>query len=188
MDAVGETKGVAWSEHGCEIINISARVEKHFRPQICIVDSYVSEDFLDALTISVGILKNLYKINMNRNQKITLTCSSLVAGKSMGLPLFMALHSALTKNPLSNRVVMCGEITHKGEILPVGRIKEKISYVKDNHEGWYQAAIVPTRNIKQVMELGTKGLSGVRIFPASRVNSAVMVFDELAQYRTPTFQ
>jgi ATP-dependent Lon protease len=71
-------------------------------------------------------------------------------GPSAGVTMFTALASMLTGKPIRNDVAMTGEITLRGNVLPVGGIKEKLLAA---HRAGIKRVIIPERNAKDLIEL-----------------------------------
>ncbi len=76
-------------------------------------------------------------------------------GPSAGVTIFTALTSLLTERPVRSDVAMTGEVTLRGDILPVGGVKEKVLAA---HRGGVHRVILPAQNEHDLRDLpeGTK--------------------------------
>jgi ATP-dependent Lon protease len=71
-------------------------------------------------------------------------------GPSAGISMCTALVSVLTNIPVRSNYAMTGEITLRGEVLPVGGIKEKLLAA---HRGGIKNVIIPAENVKDLKEI-----------------------------------
>jgi ATP-dependent Lon protease len=81
-------------------------------------------------------------------------------GPSAGITLAVALISALTATPVSHTVAMSGEITLRGQVLPVGGVKEKILAAK---RAGVQCVVLPHGNHQDVADIPPKLRRGLRL-------------------------
>ncbi len=80
-------------------------------------------------------------------------------GPSAGMALLTAILSALTNRPINARYAMTGELNLRGEVLPIGGVKEKVLAAKRN---MMSHIILPLKNKKDIMGL-EESLSGIDI-------------------------
>src|SRR3977135_1478994 len=71
-------------------------------------------------------------------------------GPSAGIGMCAALVSALTKIPARSRVAMTGESALRGEVLPIGGLKEKLLAA---HRGGLETVLIPSDNEKDLAEI-----------------------------------
>jgi ATP-dependent Lon protease len=71
-------------------------------------------------------------------------------GPSAGIGMCTALVSALTKIPVRSDVAMTGEITLRGEVLPIGGLKEKLLAAG---RGGIKTVLIPEENVKDLAEI-----------------------------------
>jgi ATP-dependent Lon protease len=100
-------------------------------------------------------------------------------GPSAGIGMCTALVSALTKIPVRSDVAMTGEITLRGEVLPIGGLKEKLLAA---HRGGIKSVLIPDENVKDLAEIpdNIKGRLGIK--PVKWIDEVL----QLALVRQPT--
>lgn len=91
-------------------------------------------------------------------------------GPSAGVAMFVALISLLTGRPVRSDVAMTGEITLRGQILPVGGIKEK---VLAGRRAGIKTIILPKRNEKDLEELSDHVKEGLEFKFVQRMDEVV---------------
>ena len=91
-------------------------------------------------------------------------------GPSAGITLSMALLSALTGKPASNNVAMTGEITLRGNVLPIGGLTEKLLAAKRNK---IKTVLIPFENKIDLKEMQPEVKEGLRIVPIKLIEDAI---------------
>jgi len=103
-------------------------------------------------------------------------------GPSAGVALLSALISIYTQRRVRNNVAMTGEITLRGLILPVGGIKEKVLAAK---RAGIKKVFLPVRNQKDIEEIQSSALRGVKIEYTKRMNEIIDLVLEKRPVKNP---
>ena len=100
-------------------------------------------------------------------------------GPSAGVTMFVAMASLLTGKPIRNDVAMTGEITLRGQVLPVGGIKEKFLAA---HRAGIKRVLLPERNEKDVIEIPDEPRNDIEIFHVKRMDEVLpLVLTEMPE-------
>ncbi len=91
-------------------------------------------------------------------------------GPSAGITMALAMYSALMNRPVSGRIAMTGEVTLKGNVLPIGGLKEKLLAAKN---AGMKKVLVPLENRKHVEELETEITDGLEICYVSHMSEVI---------------
>ena len=83
-----------------------------------------------------------------------------------------ALVSALTKIPVRSDVAMTGEITLRGEVLPIGGLKEKLLAA---HRGGIETVLIPIDNEKDLVEIPDNIKGKLEIKPVKWIDEVLTV-------------
>jgi len=93
-------------------------------------------------------------------------------GPSAGITLAVALISALTATPVCHTVAMSGEITLRGQVLPVGGVKEKMLAAK---RAGVQCVVLPEGNRQDVTDIPPNLRRGLRFVFARTMDEVLAV-------------
>src|SRR4029078_10712019 len=99
-------------------------------------------------------------------------------GPSAGIGICTALVSVFTKIPVRADVAMTGEITLRGEVLPIGGLKEKLLAA---HRGGIRIVIIPEKNRRDLKEIPKNIKHGLEIHPVRWIDEVL----QLALQRLP---
>jgi ATP-dependent Lon protease len=93
-------------------------------------------------------------------------------GPSAGIGMCTAIISALTKIPVRANVAMTGEITLRGEVLPIGGLKEKLLAA---HRGGITTVLIPAENEKDLVEIPENIKQNLDIRPVHWIDEVLAV-------------
>jgi ATP-dependent Lon protease len=93
-------------------------------------------------------------------------------GPSAGVGMCTALVSALTDIPVRADVAMTGEITLRGEVLPIGGLKEKLLAA---HRGGISVVLIPEENRKDLAEIPKNVKDKLDIRPVRWIDEVLQV-------------
>ena len=91
-------------------------------------------------------------------------------GPSAGVTLASALVSACTGRPVNRRIAMTGEITLRGDVLPVGGIKEKVLAA---HRGQVYTVMLPRPNKKDLGEVPKQLRQDIKVILVDKVTDVL---------------
>ncbi|SPU49818.1 endopeptidase La [Bordetella trematum] len=99
-------------------------------------------------------------------------------GPSAGIAITTAMVSALSRIPVRADVAMTGEITLRGEVLPIGGLKEKLLAA---HRGGIKTVLIPEENVKDLAEIPDNVKNCLEIVPVRWIDKVL----EIALERLP---
>ena len=91
-------------------------------------------------------------------------------GPSAGIAMTLAMVSAFTKIPVRADVAMTGEITLRGEVLPIGGLKEKLLAAL---RGGIKHVLIPKDNVKDLEEIPENVKTGLTIHPVKWIDEVL---------------
>lgn len=153
---VGQVTGLAWTEVGGELLTIESALLPG-KGKLTItgkLGDVMQESIQAAMSVvrsraaSLGLADDFYqKHDFHLHVPEGATPKD---GPSAGIGMCTAMVSALTGIPVRADVAMTGEITLRGEVLPIGGLKEKLLAA---HRGGIKLVIIPEENRKDLVEL-----------------------------------
>ena len=153
---VGQVTGLAWTEVGGELLTIEAAVMpgKGKQSYTGKLGDVMQESIQAAMTV-VRTRSRKYGIPLDFYQKQDVHIhvpegATPKDGPSAGIGMCTAVLSAITSIPVRSDLAMTGEITLRGEVLPVGGLKEKLLAA---HRGGVKFVLIPHENEKDLAEI-----------------------------------
>jgi ATP-dependent Lon protease len=155
-DQVGQVTGLAWTEVGGELLTIESTMVPGKGKMIHTGQlGEVMQESIHAATTVVRSRSGALGIDPEFYQKYDIHIhvpegATPKDGPSAGVGMCTALVSALTDIPVRSDVAMTGEITLRGEVLPIGGLKEKLLAA---HRGGISIVLIPEENRKDLAEI-----------------------------------
>jgi ATP-dependent Lon protease len=184
QNQIGQVTGLAWTEVGGELLTIEAVVLPGKGKVMTTgkLGEVMQESIQAALSVvrrrahSLGIESEFYQ---KSDIHIHLPEGAIPKdGPSAGSAITTALVSVLTGIPVCCDVAMTGEITLRGEVLPIGGLKEKLLAAV---RGGIARALIPEENIKDLTEIPDNIKNMIEVIPVRWIDQVL----ELALERKP---
>ena len=181
---VGQVTGLAWTEVGGDLLTIEAAV----MPGKGVITRTGSIG--DVMKESVEAARTVVR---SRSKRLGITDEAFEKkdihihfpdgatpkdGPSAGIAITTALVSVFTGIPIRSDVAMTGEITLRGEVLPIGGLKEKLLAA---HRGGIKLALIPEENVKDLIDIPDNVKNAIEIIPVRWIDKVL----ELALERMP---
>jgi ATP-dependent Lon protease len=181
-DQVGQVTGLAWTEVGGELLTIEAAVVpgKGKLTHTGQLGDVMTESIQAAMTV-VRSRADVLGIDEEFHQKFDVHVhvpegATPKDGPSAGVGMCTSLVSALTDIPVKSEVAMTGEITLRGEVLPIGGLKEKLLAA---HRGGLETVLIPHENEKDLAEIPKNIKDKLKIVPVKWIDQ---VFEHALQH------
>lgn len=173
---IGQVTGLAWTEVGGELLTIEA-VALRGKGNIVRtgkLGDVMQESISAAWSVvrsraeGLGIAPDFYEkkdIHIHVPEGATPK-----DGPSAGIAMTLAMVSALTGIPVRADVAMTGEITLRGEVLPIGGLKEKLLAAL---RGGIKHVLIPKDNVKDLEEIPQNVKDGLEIHPVKWIDEVL---------------
>ncbi|UCC56619.1 MAG: endopeptidase La [Gammaproteobacteria bacterium] len=177
-DQVGQVTGLAWTEVGGELLTIESTIVSGKGKMIHTGQlGDVMQESIQAASTVVRSRAAMLGIDPEFYQKYDIHIhvpegATPKDGPSAGVGMCTALVSALTDIPVRADVAMTGEITLRGEVLPIGGLKEKLLAA---HRGGISIVLIPEENRKDLAEIPKNVKDKLDIRPVKWIDEVLQV-------------
>ncbi|HQO16028.1 MAG TPA: endopeptidase La, partial [Methylotenera sp.] len=186
---IGQVTGLAWTSVGGELLTIEAVLlpGKGKTTTTGKLGEVMKESTLAAMSVvrsrakRLGIADDFYEkndIHIHFPEGATPK-----DGPSAGIAITTALVSILTGIPVRADVAMTGEITLRGEVLPIGGLKEKLLAA---HRGGIKTVLIPLQNVKDLTDIPENIKNKLDIHPVKWIDEVLAL--ALEKLPTPLLQ
>jgi ATP-dependent Lon protease len=173
---VGQVTGLAWTSVGGELLTIESVVvsgngsirSTGSLGQVMKESIDAAETVVKNRAMNLGIKRKYIK---NHNVHIHVPEGATPKdGPSAGVGMVTAIVSAMTGIPVLANVAMTGEITLRGEVLPIGGLKEKLLAA---HRGGITTVLIPQENEKDLVDIPDNVTKGLDIKPVRWIDEVL---------------
>lgn len=166
MDQIGQVTGLAWTQVGGELLTIEAAMMSGKGKILHTgqLGEVMQESIHAAMTVIRSRIKQLHlapDFYETKDFHIHVPEGATPKdGPSAGIAMCTALASVIAQVPVRADVAMTGEITLRGQVLPIGGLKEKLLAA---HRGGIKEVIIPIENKKDLVEIPDNILKKLKI-------------------------
>lgn len=177
-DEVGVATAIAWTENGGDIMPVEVLVmEGKGSLQIT---GQIGEVMQESAQAALSYLKSrvdTFNIDPDVFEELDIHIHIPEGaipkdGPSAGITIATALISAFTERPVRKEVSMTGEITLRGNVLPIGGVREKILAA---HRAGLKTVMLPEKNAKDLVEVPKKVREDLKIIFVRHMDEVIDV-------------
>jgi ATP-dependent Lon protease len=178
MDRIGQVTGLAWTEVGGELLTIEAAVVPGKGKLLH--TGQLGEVMQESIQAAMSVVRSraaVLGLDLDFYQKNDVHLhmpegATPKDGPSAGIGMCTALVSALTRIPVRSDVAMTGEITLRGEVLPIGGLKEKLLAAQ---RGGVALVMIPEENQKDLVEIPDNIKGKLEIKPVRWIDEVLQI-------------
>jgi ATP-dependent Lon protease len=179
---VGSVTGLAWTSVGGDILNVDVTMMKG--AQKLTLTGQLGEVMKESAQAALSYIRSNAKqfgvhpdFSKGKEIHIHLPEGAIPKdGPSAGITMAMAIISAASNKPARNDIAMTGEITLRGNVLPIGGLNEKLLAAQ---RSGITTVIIPKENVKDLTEIPEKVKEGLTIVPVETIEEAAkLVFEK----------
>ncbi len=178
---IGEVTGLAWTSVGGDLLTIEANAYKgkgklNYTGQL----GDVMKESIQAAMSVIRVRADKLNIETDFYKKLDIHIhvpdgSTPKDGPSAGAAMCVAMVSVLTNRKVKADVAMTGEITLRGEITPIGGLKEKLLAAL---RGGIKTVIIPSENDRELTEISNKIKDSLNIVKAKWIDEVLDIILE----------
>ncbi len=172
---IGVATGLAWTEHGGEVLYIEA-VQMPGKGNL-VVTGRLGDIMKESAQIAFSFVKSILKPSprylTTHDFHIHVPEGAVPKdGPSAGITIAVALYSLLSKKPVLKGISMTGELTLTGKVLAIGGLKEKI--IASHREG-IKKVIFPYSNIKDLSNIPTEIKNDMELIAVKNMREVIKI-------------
>ena len=169
----GIITGLAWTSAGGEILFIESSMTKG-KGKLTITGQ-LGDVMKESIQIAISLIKNIYPEYV---KKITESDIHIHVpegavpkdGPSAGITITTALASLLTNKKVSGNIAMTGEVSLRGNVMPIGGLKEKLMAAE---RAGVKKAFIPKDNIEDLKDIPEEIKEKIEVIPVTTVKEVL---------------
>ena len=169
ITSTGVVNALAYTPYGGEILRVSSTCYKGDKD--IIVTGLLGESMKESVSVALSYIKTNYKLfnidykMFDNDFHIHFESGSIPKdGPSAGVTIITSILSTLTDKVIDSKISMTGEVTLRGDILPIGGLKEKLIAASQNN---INIVFIPKDNIKDLEDIDVELQEKIKIIPVS---------------------
>ncbi len=169
ITSTGVVNALAYTPYGGEILRVSSTCYKGDKD--IIVTGLLGESMKESVSVALSYIKSNYKLfdidykMFDNDFHIHFESGSIPKdGPSAGITIITSILSTLTNKVIDSKISMTGEVTLRGDILPIGGLKEKLIVASQNN---IEFVFIPKDNIKDLEDIDIELKEKIKIIPVS---------------------
>lgn len=175
-DPVGEVNGLAYTELGGALLKVEVAVLEGTGKiettgslgEVMKESARIAVSFVRSIASAYGIPTDFYK---TKDIHIHFPEGAIPKdGPSAGVAIVTALVSALTGRSVRHEIAMTGEISLRGNVLPIGGLKEKTMAA---YTAGAKTVVIPQENLRDLEEIDTEARDHLRFLPCRRAEEVL---------------
>jgi ATP-dependent Lon protease len=173
---IGSVTGLAWTSVGGEILSVDVTIMNG--PEKLLLTGQLGDVMKESALAALSYIRsNVKTLKLDpgffkgKEIHIHLPEGAIPKdGPSAGITMAMAIYSAVSSKPASADIAMTGEITLRGNVLPIGGLNEKLLAAQRQR---ISTVLIPKGNEIDLKEISATVKEGLNIVPISKIDEAI---------------
>ena len=169
----GIITGLAWTSAGGEILFIESSMTK--RKGKLTITGQLGDVMKESIQIAISLIKNIYPEYVKKISESDIHIHVPEGavpkdGPSAGITITTALASLLTNKKVSGNIAMTGEVSLRGNVMPIGGLKEKLMAAE---RAGVKKAFIPKDNIEDLKDIPEEIKEKIEVIPVTTVKEVL---------------
>lgn len=175
----GIVTGLAWTSSGGEILFVESLFTKGDGKVV--ITGNLGDVMKESVQIAISLVKNMYpksaKMFKNNDLHIHVPEGAVPKdGPSAGITITTSLASLISKKSVSEKYAMTGEVSLRGNVMPIGGLPEKLMAAE---RAGVKKVFIPKENMDDLKDVPKEVKDKLEIIPVSQVKDVLCKLDLL---------